>query len=413
MSIGSISGEELDAMFGESVPPAVTSVTRRSAASPARPSGEISSELPSLSESGGAGVLVDVEGPSVVEDDVGRGWTPVTRRTSRTHREDSQSVRSEEHDSNASVPTSVEDKTVTASTVAQATEEMSQPQLVALARRHEAFAAQLRAKAIHMESVPPSTPRSDHHGVSPFNNGAVSVPVNSPKPESVEVPKVSGNEETHGTHRVTVEEVDDEDMPSSFIPPAGPSHNKGKGPDPRNWGDISSLNNFSEHDLQDQRDALLTWNTIRRIKQEEITPHLEFSKDISQRPSSPKAKKPRKRSKSPKTKQMSEEDVGGHPPANFVTESAPPKPIQHVQQNSKPVENIQPSENERRVEIIPPADNRDVDNDRGKTSGRTIDEVYNLLIIGKMEEERERKHLPLVRVKLATQKSAAELFPVK
>ncbi|KAK6987968.1 hypothetical protein R3P38DRAFT_3445810 [Favolaschia claudopus] len=281
LSYGSISGEDIDALVGESAVPTVTSVTRPTAAQSARaapsgaritssPSGDLSSALPSLSESR-VGVLVDVD------DNDGRGWTPVTRKTSRTHREDNESVRSE----SANDDTTPSEKAAnTESTVAQATADMSNDELISLARRHEAFAAQLRAKVEHMESAPPSDAGSDHHGKPTSKDGAASVPAHSLK-----APTDEAIEKRDPTHRATVEEVEDEDDLISFKPSAGPSRNKGKGADPGNWGDISSLANFSERELEAQRDALLTWNTIHQMKQEEITPHLEFSEDVSQRPS--------------------------------------------------------------------------------------------------------------------------------
>ncbi|KAK6977982.1 hypothetical protein R3P38DRAFT_3376954 [Favolaschia claudopus] len=330
LSYGSISGEDIDALVGESVVPTVTSVTRPTAAQSARaaplgaritpsPSGELSSALPSLSESR-VGVLVDVD------DNDGRGWTPVTRKTSRTHREDNESVRSESgNDDTAPSTTPSEKPATTESTVAQATADMSNDELISLARRHEAFAAQLRAKVEHMESAPPSDAGSDHHGKPASKDGAASVPAHS-----LEAPTDEPVQKRNPGHRVTVEEVEDEDDLISFKPSAGPSRNKGKAADPGNWGGINSLANFSERDLEMQRDAFLTWNTIHRMKQEEITPHLEFSEDVSQRPSSPKVKKPRKRSKSPKANKAN---------SNSAAQPAP-----------KLVELVEPLKNESKVQ---------------------------------------------------------------
>ncbi|KAJ6577837.1 hypothetical protein B0H19DRAFT_1062411 [Mycena capillaripes] len=58
----------------------------------------------------------------------------------------------------------------------------------------------------------------------------------------------------------------------------GPSHNKGKGPDPRNWGAVGSLVDFSEQELEAQHDAFENFAKINRmVKQEkraESTPRV-------------------------------------------------------------------------------------------------------------------------------------------
>jgi hypothetical protein len=88
----------------------------------------------------------------------------------------------------------------------------------------------------------------------------------------------------------TVEEVEDEDDLISFSPKAGPSHNKGKGPDLGNWGDVSSLSHFDEDELRAQREILENYAEINCVmKQEEVTPNKLFS-NLSDAPqSSPKA----------------------------------------------------------------------------------------------------------------------------
>ncbi|KAJ6521849.1 hypothetical protein B0H19DRAFT_1203452, partial [Mycena capillaripes] len=67
----------------------------------------------------------------------------------------------------------------------------------------------------------------------------------------------------------------------------GPSRNKGKGPDPGNWGNISSLDNFSEEELKQQREMLQNGDLV------------DF---FPERASTPDLKKSRKRSKSPRPK---------------------------------------------------------------------------------------------------------------
>ncbi|KAK6985193.1 hypothetical protein R3P38DRAFT_2805918 [Favolaschia claudopus] len=106
-------------------------------------------------------------------------------------------------------------------------------------------------------------------------------------------------EKPNPRQRVTVEEVEDEDDPVSYKPSSGPSKDKRKNVDPRNWRNIHALQNFTD-DFHARRDALANFAEIKRIKLEEITPRLSFSEEFSNKPSSPKAKKSSKRSKSPK-----------------------------------------------------------------------------------------------------------------
>ncbi|KAJ7673154.1 hypothetical protein DFH06DRAFT_1123884 [Mycena polygramma] len=58
---------------------------------------------------------------------------------------------------------------------------------------------------------------------------------------------------------------------SSAVPnDPGPSRNKGKGPDPRNWGAAGFSVDFSEHDIEAQREAFDNFAEInRKVKQEE------------------------------------------------------------------------------------------------------------------------------------------------
>ncbi|KAJ7763249.1 hypothetical protein B0H14DRAFT_2633781 [Mycena olivaceomarginata] len=49
----------------------------------------------------------------------------------------------------------------------------------------------------------------------------------------------------------------------------GPSHNKGKGPDPCNWGPVGSLVDFSEQELEAQRDAFRNFTEINRVVKQE------------------------------------------------------------------------------------------------------------------------------------------------
>ncbi|KAK6978279.1 hypothetical protein R3P38DRAFT_3469860 [Favolaschia claudopus] len=325
MSFGSIEAGEISVdSVSVSTRPSVASAARPSVAIAARPAGalasgtvtpvartpsdagDVSSELPSLLESqvdfGGRGDL-PVRGVSPVPRDSvdDGGWTPVTRKTSHSHRERSISNTSKVTSHSESEMRAT--KSGTESTVAQATHEMSPEELSTLAHRYEAYAAQLRAEMARAEQI---RKVSENERAPPANK-----PVVKPDPVAKEqirehsecptTPEPAAPPQMRRAHRVTVEEVDEEDDPLSIRPAAGPSRDKGKGPDPRNWGDIHSLRSFSEDEMRAQREALDNFAEINRIiKQEEFTPHLEFSDEVSQRPSSPRVKKPRKRSKSPK-----------------------------------------------------------------------------------------------------------------
>lgn len=66
---------------------------------------------------------------------------------------------------------------------------------------------------------------------------------------------------------------------SSPVP--GPSHTKGKGVDPRNWGNTGFLGNFSEKDFQEQRDAFENYAKINHVlKEETITTLPDFFDDL-------------------------------------------------------------------------------------------------------------------------------------
>ncbi|KAJ6457832.1 hypothetical protein C8R47DRAFT_1203327 [Mycena vitilis] len=120
-----------------------------------------------------------------------------------------------------------------ASTVSQAAEDMSREELVSLARRYESMARDVMAKANQKLSVPLDT-----------------------EPDS-------GSEDEPPTHELS---------PLSTAIPAGegPSRNKGKGPDPRNWGAAGFSVDFSDKDLEAQRKAFDNFAEInRKVKQEE------------------------------------------------------------------------------------------------------------------------------------------------
>ncbi|KAJ7711542.1 hypothetical protein B0H16DRAFT_1900564 [Mycena metata] len=213
----------------------LTPVVEQSAS--AARAGDVSSESATpLADSVDWGVLGDLPAPRGDAND--GGWTPVTRKTARSHRESSESE----------------------STIARATREMSHEDREALARRHEAYAAQLRgvsaqatssdSKESEWSNVEKSSLKIDHQD----SNGSSAEPRNT----ASTVPR-----------RATVEEVTDEEDPEFSPPHAGPSRDKGKGTDPRNWGDVESLVDFSENDLEAQREALANFAETNRIIKEE------------------------------------------------------------------------------------------------------------------------------------------------
>ncbi|KAJ7709101.1 hypothetical protein B0H14DRAFT_3525344 [Mycena olivaceomarginata] len=142
-------------------------------------------------------------------------WTPVTRKTARSHRERSSSptnyVSSNSHINESGVT----------STVSLATREMSEEQLIAVARRYESLALESpccgEATSLidldgHPEIVVSATAPAPHMDTAPLS------------------PAVPSGE--------------------------GTSRSKGKGPDPRNWGGLDFSDEFSESELKAQKEAL-------------------------------------------------------------------------------------------------------------------------------------------------------------
>jgi hypothetical protein len=107
-------------------------------------------------------------------------------------------------------------------------QELSIDELTTLVRRHEAFAAQLRLK-IGRKSVP------ENQGVGVSANSR-----NSRESLIFDEKAVGSAGPTSPSHRATEGEIESEDDLISFEPIPGPSENKGKGPDPRSWGEILS-----------------------------------------------------------------------------------------------------------------------------------------------------------------------------
>ncbi|KAF8131794.1 hypothetical protein K438DRAFT_2131054 [Mycena galopus ATCC 62051] len=115
--------------------------------------GDDSSELPLLTMS------EENDGAMAPLLDLDRDWTPVSRKTSRTHRERQTSLnRSKDTHSSASNSSSSDNESE--STVARAMTEMSSEQLNALVRRHEAMTAQYCAALQARTPVPKATSKS-------------------------------------------------------------------------------------------------------------------------------------------------------------------------------------------------------------------------------------------------------------
>ncbi|KAK6991998.1 hypothetical protein R3P38DRAFT_3437855 [Favolaschia claudopus] len=346
MSFGSIEAGELDVdSTAVAVRPSAAVAARPSfapasgtvtpVARPPSAAGEISSELPSLLDSNvDFAVRGEMPVPRGGVDD--GGWTPVTRKSSRSHRSDSVGSK----DSNI-ISDRTATKSGTESTLAQAANNMSKDELLLLANRYAALASQLRGQAEQDQEikmvVKDDVPRVLAGGQAhPHSDKRSEMPAPTEVRQDIAPPTVS-------RHCVTVEEIEDEDAP--IIRP-GPSRDKGKGPDVRNWGDISSLQNFSEEDLRKQRDALASYAEVNRIiKQEEFTPHLEFSEEISRRPSSPPVK-PGRRASSPKSRHYLDK-FPGYPP---VQPAEPPREIKILEPE--------------KVQEIPVVPDRDPTNDR-------------------------------------------------
>ncbi|KAJ7082338.1 hypothetical protein C8R44DRAFT_904960 [Mycena epipterygia] len=158
---------------------------------------DYSSELPLLTASE---ERFDAGGPTSASlVDLDGGWTPVSRRTSRTHRERHiSSNRNDSTDGSASESNSSDYETE--STIARATNDMSSEHLDALVRRHEAISTQYRAALLARTPVSNAT----HQSKVTQNEG------NLP---SVDKARRAFNpvRESTAYHPVTMEEVEDED----------------------------------------------------------------------------------------------------------------------------------------------------------------------------------------------------------
>ncbi|KAJ7834448.1 hypothetical protein B0H14DRAFT_3709367 [Mycena olivaceomarginata] len=197
---------------------------------------------------------VDFDAP---DSDVNAGhpWTPVSRKTARSHRERSTSP------TNGSLNSQKNASGVT-STVELATREMSEAELIAMARRFEALARDARAAA-RQRSV--------------LSDNKVPDQENLPSPKTL----IDLDTEISVVPEIKPQ-VDD--IPVSPVIPSGEgtSRPKDKGVDPRNWGNLDFAKEFSDTELQAQKDALENFEEIKhvRIKREELPTPPGFFDDL-------------------------------------------------------------------------------------------------------------------------------------
>ncbi|KAJ7892339.1 hypothetical protein B0H14DRAFT_3428095 [Mycena olivaceomarginata] len=134
-----------------------------------------------------------------------------------------------------------------------ATREMSEEQLIAVARRYESLALEARAAARQPEQKIPHESLIDLDG-----HPEIVVSATAPVPHMDTVPL------------------------SPAVPSGeGTSRSKGKGSDPRNWGGLDFSDEFSESELKAQKEALSDFEEINRmIKQEELPTPPGFFNDL-------------------------------------------------------------------------------------------------------------------------------------
>ncbi|KAJ6573643.1 hypothetical protein B0H10DRAFT_2236997 [Mycena sp. CBHHK59/15] len=185
---------------------------------------ENSSELPLLTRSNAD---AGARNSSAAPGDLDEGWTTVSHKTSRSHRERRGSPSRVKHTSNDNNSDSGSE-----STFAQATDEMSSEELQDLIRRHERIAEDFRLR-LERKATPE---KSQLYTV----DSSVNAPTFGEAPSFAEsgsngepAPVVQVNPVVAAKSlRATMEEVEDEGDLISFNAVAGPSKSKGKGPDP-------------------------------------------------------------------------------------------------------------------------------------------------------------------------------------
>ncbi|KAF7303304.1 CCHC-type domain-containing protein [Mycena kentingensis (nom. inval.)] len=247
---------------------------------------------------------------------MGPGWTTVTSRNSRTHSSRSTSPihRSTPHmtvsvhgvlDDNSDAP-SIESQ----STYALAAGNMSKSDLLKLARRYATMADMVPddSEDSDVELVRPNNPTPDSAATNADDDeeiaeDTIKQPVHL-STESIQDSGVSGDSSVE----VNRAEPDVSPVPGAHISPiptdassegtgniAGPSKDKGKGVDPKNWGGISFDETWGEADLAAQRDALANFEEINRVIKEEPVatprvskPHRQAAQPVGVKFTSPK-----------------------------------------------------------------------------------------------------------------------------
>ncbi|KAJ7654896.1 hypothetical protein B0H17DRAFT_1214189 [Mycena rosella] len=207
--------------------------------------GNNSPELPSFSDEviGGDYGLGSVS----FEHEDGGEWTPVTRKTSHSHRERSTSRGKYTPNNNNSANVSDSE-----STIEVATDSLSQDELAQLVRRHEAFTAQLRAKLLSNARTP-VVANSQEIGAGSINTTLAPAPV----PERADE-RVNTHTSSPKSYRATVEEVEDEgDTPLS------------QSCSGRKFNLRRSLKLFTEQDLLQQQEMLANYAEINHVMKDE------------------------------------------------------------------------------------------------------------------------------------------------
>ncbi|KAJ7797556.1 hypothetical protein B0H14DRAFT_3493613 [Mycena olivaceomarginata] len=174
-------------------------------------------------------------------------WTLVTRKTACSHRERSSSP------TNYVLSNSRINESGVTSTVSLATREMSEEQLIAVARRYESLALEARAAA-RQRSVQPE--QKIPHRVSS------TVPHES-------LIDLDGHPKIVVSATAPAPHMDTASLSPAVPSGEGTSRSKGKGPDPRNWGGLDFSDEFSESELKAQKEALSNFEEINcMIKQD-------------------------------------------------------------------------------------------------------------------------------------------------
>ncbi|KAJ7726015.1 hypothetical protein DFH07DRAFT_970697 [Mycena maculata] len=191
----------------------------------------------------------DVPGP-----DEGAGWTEVTRKTARSHRE--QATSNAGHVSGRAEPVNNSIKSL--SPVSRTTQDLSNEQLIQIARRYQSLANEALAavgrgpvsESTEVINSGPTVPSNTVHQGSPVMMTPIII-TNSP------------------------------DAPSKLRPVSpivrsgeGASGNKGKGVHPGNWGNTNISEQFSEEDFEAQRVAFANYEEINCVIKSdgELTP---------------------------------------------------------------------------------------------------------------------------------------------